>query len=207
MSDDSAWVKLSSKSEFDLLATLGTGSFGRVRLVKCNIDGKHYALKILKKIHVVKLKQVEHVLAEKKIMQQIRHPLVVRLFGAFQDAENLYLMLEMVQGGEFFTHLRKAGRFQDPMGRFYASEVTLVFEYLHSLHIVYRDLKTENVLVKHTGHILLSDFGLSLQAPVKAPVKVPVQALQVVGTVESMAPELATQLLAVTSTSTAGGRL
>ena len=102
-------------SNFELKDTLGTGSFGRVRLVSfANAkagDTQFYALKILKKSEVIYLKQVEHVKTEKKLLETISHPFVVNLMGAFQDDKNLYLMMEYIIGGEFFSHLRKAGRF------------------------------------------------------------------------------------------------
>jgi len=100
-----------SLTDFELMDTLGTGSFGRVRLVKFLQAGAssgtlYYALKILKKSEVIYLKQVEHVKTEKKLLEQIMHPFIVNLMGAFQDEKNLYLMMEYISGGEFFSHLR-----------------------------------------------------------------------------------------------------
>lgn len=74
---------------------------------------------------------------------------------------NLYLMMEYVIGGEFFSHLRKAGRLPNDTARFYAAEITLAFEHLHSMSIIYRDLKPENLLLDATGHIKITDFGFA----------------------------------------------
>ena len=85
-----------------------------------------FALKIRKKSEVIYLKQVEHVKTEKKLLETISHPFIVNLMGAFQDEKNLYLMLEYIIGGEFFSHLRKAGRFPNDTSRFYAAQIALV---------------------------------------------------------------------------------
>ncbi|OQR73773.1 cAMP-dependent protein kinase catalytic subunit alpha isoform 3 [Tropilaelaps mercedesae] len=139
--------------DFDRIKTLGTGSFGRVMLVKHRNAGDYFAMKILDKQKVVKLKQVEHTLNEKKILQAVDFPFLVRLAYHFKDNSNLYMVLEYVQGGEMFTHLRKVGKFSEPHARFYAAQIVLAFQYLHSLDLIYRDLKPENLLIDHQGYI------------------------------------------------------
>ncbi|KAI8093305.1 camp-dependent protein kinase 9 [Halteromyces radiatus] len=148
-------------TDFDLLDTLGTGTFGRVYLTKFKTTNKFYAMKVLKKSEVVRLKQVEHLLSEKQILASVRFPFIVDLFCTFQDDVNLYMLLEYVVGGELFSHLRRAGRFTNDMTRFYASEIVLAIEYLHSKNIIYRDLKPENLLIDHQGHIKITDFGFA----------------------------------------------
>ena len=165
-----------------LLDTLGTGSFGRVRLVQHNSDNKYYALKILKKSEVIYLKQVEHVKTEKKLLETISHPFIVNLMGAFQDEKNLYLMMEYIIGGEFFSHLRKAGRFPNDTSKFYAAQIALTFEYLHSLMILYRDLKPENLLLDKQGHCKVTDFGFAK--------RVEYRTWTLCGTPEYLAPEI-----------------
>ncbi|KAJ3246968.1 camp-dependent protein kinase catalytic subunit, partial [Borealophlyctis nickersoniae] len=145
--------------------TLGTGSFGRVHLVRLKSTGRHYAMKVLRKSEIVKLKQVEHTINEKKILEQLDFPFLVGMLGTFQDAHNLYLVLEYVQGGELFSYLRKSGRFPNHVARFYAAEVVMAFEYLHARDIIYRDLKPENLLLDHMGHIKITDFGFAKSVP------------------------------------------
>lgn len=140
--------------------------------------GKFYAMKTLKKTEVVRLKQVEHINSEKQILSSIRHPFIVNLYvsllwhtlvlthaplryRSFQDEKYLFMLLEFVIGGEMFSHLRRAGRFSNEVTRFYAAEIVLALEYLHSLNIVYRDLKPENLLIDNQGHIKITDFGFS----------------------------------------------
>ena len=96
-----------SLDDFDMMETLGAGTFGHVRLCKHKATGTHYAMKVQKKHDVIRLKQVEHVLSEKKILGAMNHPFIVRMPAAFQDSKNLYMVLEVVMGGEIFSHLRK----------------------------------------------------------------------------------------------------
>ncbi|KAJ1332737.1 hypothetical protein BSLG_008366 [Batrachochytrium salamandrivorans] len=148
-------------NDFQLLKTLGTGTFGRVYLCKLKSSHKHYAMKTLRKIEVVRLKQVEHIVSEKTILSAIRFPFIVNLLCTFQDERNVYMLEEYVVGGELFSHLRRAGRFSNDMTKFYASQITLALEYLHSMDIIYRDLKPENLLLDCDGNIKLTDFGFA----------------------------------------------
>lgn len=81
--------------------------------------------------------------------------------GYTQDDRYLYLVLELVQGGELFTYLRQSGRFLAPQASFYAAQVTMMFEYLHSKNVIYRDLKPENILIGTDGYLKLTDFGFA----------------------------------------------
>ncbi|XP_076371343.1 cAMP-dependent protein kinase catalytic subunit alpha-like isoform X2 [Tachypleus tridentatus] len=147
--------------DFERIKTLGTGSFGRVMLVQHKVEQEYYAMKILDKQKVVKLKQVEHTLNEKKILQAIDFPFLVKLEFHFKDNSSLYMVLPYVQGGEMFSHLRKVGRFSEPQSRFYAAQIVLGFQYLHSLDLVYRDLKPENILIGQDGYVKVTDFGFA----------------------------------------------
>lgn len=168
--------------DFDIKVTLGTGSFGRVVLAKHIKTGVHVAIKILKKDKVVKTKQIEHTKYEKNLLLDIDCPFVVNLLTTFQDTKNLYLVMEYVKGGEMFFHLRKAGRFTDEVARFYAAEIVLTWEHLHSKNIIYRDLKPENLLISETGHIKVTDFGFAK--------KIDQRTWTVCGTPEYLAPEI-----------------
>jgi serine/threonine protein kinase len=97
--------------DLEIKNTLGTGSFGRVHLAKYKPTGTYCALKVLKKSEVINLRQVEHTLNEKHILEKLDCPFLVKLHGTFQDSNNLFLVLEYVQGGELFTYLRKSSVF------------------------------------------------------------------------------------------------
>jgi protein kinase A len=97
-----------SLGDFEILRTLGTGSFGRVHLVQSKHNQRFYAVKVLKKQQVVKMKQVEHTNDERRMLQEVKHPFLVTLWGTFQDSKNLYLVMDFVEGGELFSLLRKS---------------------------------------------------------------------------------------------------
>ncbi|KAI8388321.1 kinase-like domain-containing protein [Radiomyces spectabilis] len=151
----------STVHDYELLETLGTGTFGRVYLAREKKDKSYYAIKILKKADIVKLKQVEHINSERQVLSQLNFPFIVKLYCTFQNEQNLYMVQEYVLGGELFRHLRNAGRFTSEMTRFYTAEIVLALDYLHSKNMVYRDLKPENLLLDRTGHIKITDFGFA----------------------------------------------
>lgn len=95
-------------TDFTLQRTLGTGSFGRVHLVQSKHNQRFYAIKVLKKAQVVKMKQVEHTNDERRMLQRVKHPFLITLWGTFQDAKNLYMVMDFVEGGELFSLLRKS---------------------------------------------------------------------------------------------------
>lgn len=95
-------------SDFTMQRTLGTGSFGRVHLVQSKHNQRFYAVKVLKKAQVVKMKQVEHTNDERRMLQKVKHPFLITLWGTFQDAKNLYMVMDFVEGGELFSLLRKS---------------------------------------------------------------------------------------------------
>lgn len=154
-----------SLADFTFIRTLGTGSFGRVHLVRSQHNSRSYAIKVLSKERVIKMKQVEHTNSEREMLERVRHPFLVNLWGTFKDSKNLYMVMDFVAGGELFSLLRKSQRFPDPVAKFFAAEVALALDYLHSLDIIYRDLKPENILLGADGHIKVTDFGFAKHVP------------------------------------------
>jgi len=154
-------------SDFEVRGTLGTGTFGRVLLVRHRTSASqpstknHFAMKVLRKTEIVRLRQVEHVNAERYILSRVSHPFVVDLFATFQDSLNVYMLMSYVPGGELFTHLRRARRFTPDVTRFYLATIILALKYLHSFNIIYRDLKPENLLLDARGYLRLTDFGFA----------------------------------------------
>lgn len=94
--------------DFQISRTLGTGSFGRVHLVQSKHNQRFYAVKVLKKAQVYKMKQVEHTNDERKMLQRCRHPFLITLWGTWQDSKNLYMVMDFIEGGELFSLLRKS---------------------------------------------------------------------------------------------------
>ncbi|CAH2066112.1 unnamed protein product, partial [Iphiclides podalirius] len=168
--------------ELDRVRTLGTGAFGRVVLLKHMKTGKFHAMKVLEKEKIVKLKQIDHTLYEKRILEAIRFPFTVSMEFSFKDNSYIYFVMPFVSGGEMFTHLRRMIKFEESLAKFYASQVILALEYLHFCNVVYRDLKPENILIDRNGYLKITDFGFSkiLQG----------RTWTLCGTPEYLAPEL-----------------
>merc|ERR1719359_2206458 len=116
---------------------------------------------MLKKAAIIRLKQVDHIVSEKNILVMLKHPFIVAMHGCFHDSRFLFLLLEYIVGGEFFTHLRKNGHFENETAMFYGAQIASIFEYCHGLNIIYRDLKPENILLCADGYLKLTDFGFA----------------------------------------------
>ena len=161
MVDKSSKVKQMKLSDYEIGETLGTGSFGRVRISKNRKTNEYVAMKIMKKVEILKSKQADHIANEIKILSMIDHPFVIKFDGFTQDDKYLYLALELINGGELFTYLRGVGRFPVDQARVYIAQIVSIFEYLHSKNIIYRDLKPENILIHKSGYLKLTDFGFA----------------------------------------------
>ncbi|KAJ9647581.1 uncharacterized protein PV06_00292 [Exophiala oligosperma] len=158
--------------DFELMRTLGTGTFARVWLCRFAHPqspdrDRVFALKVLKKVDVIKLKQVEHVRNERDVLAAVAgHPFITTLITSFSDDTSLYMLLDYTPGGEIFSYLRRARRFPFATVQFYAAEITLILAYLHEVQFVaYRDLKPENILLDVDGHLKLVDFGFAKYLP------------------------------------------
>ncbi|CAH0604631.1 unnamed protein product [Chrysodeixis includens] len=178
--------------DFELRKVLGKGGYGKVFQVrKCTGPdaGAHFAMKVLKKASIVRnQKDTAHTKAERNILEAVKHPFIVELVYAFQTGGKLYLILEYLSGGELFMHLEREGIFLEDTACFYLSEIILALEHLHSLGIIYRDLKPENVLLDAQGHVKLTDFGLC-----KEHIQEGIVTHTFCGTIEYMAPEILTR--------------
>lgn len=168
--------------DFSLLTTIGTGTFARVCLCQEEHTRDYYALKVMAKHDLVRQKQVAHVKSEKSILEQVNHPFLLELLWSHQDSSFLYMLFPYVVGGELFSYLRRAGNFPAATTLFYSAEIVSALEYLHSLCIIYRDLKPENLLLDSDGHLKIIDFGFAK--------RVTDRTWTLCGTPEYLAPEI-----------------
>ncbi|CAL6058223.1 Kinase [Hexamita inflata] len=150
-----------SISDFILIKQLGQGSFATVYLVRCVKTEALYALKVIKKKLVLQAQELDHTNAELKVLQRITHPFLVSIYGAFQNADSLFLVLDFMPGGELFHHMQKLGSFSERSARILIAQLILALEELHSNNVIMRDLKPENILINNDGYIKITDFGLS----------------------------------------------
>lgn len=171
--------------DFELLKVVGKGSFGKVMQVRKKDTNRIYALKTIRKAHIISRSEVAHTLAERSVLAQINNPFIVPLKFSFQSPEKLYFVLAFVNGGELFYHLQKEHRFDVNRARFYTAELLCALECLHGFSVIYRDLKPENILLDYQGHIALCDFGLC-----KLDMKDEDRTNTFCGTPEYLAPEL-----------------
>ncbi|KAI6182161.1 Ribosomal protein S6 kinase alpha-6 isoform X2 [Aphelenchoides bicaudatus] len=171
---------------FEFLKVLGSGSFGKVFLVKKNSEpngGKLFAMKVLKKA-ALKPKDRERSRTERDVLVKMTHPFIVKLHYAFQTDSKFYLVMDFLRGGDLFTRMSNES-FTEETAKFYVGEIVLAIGHLHVAGIVYRDLKPENILLDAEGHVKIVDFGLS-----KKSIGTTGKTHSFCGTIEYMAPEI-----------------
>lgn len=173
--------------DFRKIKVLGKGSFGKVVLVKLILTNDYYAMKILKKRFIVQNSQVKQIMTERKVLEKLENPFIVKLYYAFQDNYKLYFITDFMQGGELFFHLKQNSNYQESDVLFYSSEILCAIEYMHKKNCMYRDLKPENILIDKNGHIKITDFGLSKLLDNSND-----KAYTLCGTLEYIAPEILT---------------
>lgn len=179
------FTKLSS---FKFRKELGKGAFGRVLLAEARTDGQLYALKIISKKNM-RSSDRRQAKAERDILHAMTlkspHPFTSGLKFAFQSENNLYLGMDYIPGGNLRELIKRFKYLPEDWVRFYAAELVLAISHLHSLNVLYRDIKPHNVMVDARGHVILIDFGLSKQE-----ISHPRGALSLVGTPDYSAPEV-----------------
>ena len=146
---------------FVVHSRIGSGSFGNVFLVEKKDTNMLYAMKVLNKKKVFKDKLKRYVVTERNVLSAIDHPFIVKLKYAFQNGDNLFLIMDYYPGGDLGAALNSEGSFEEDRARVYIAEIILALEELHNNNIIFRDLKPENIMIDAKGHIALIDFGLS----------------------------------------------
>ncbi|CBI34860.3 unnamed protein product, partial [Vitis vinifera] len=178
-------------NHFRLLKKLGCGDIGTVYLSELSCTRSYFAMKVMDKGALASRKKLLRAQTEREILQSLDHPFLPTLYTHFETEKFSCLVMEFCPGGDLHAlRQRQPGKyFSEHAARFYVAEVLLALEYLHMLGIIYRDLKPENVLVREDGHIMLSDFDLSLRCALIAE-PTTARSMSFVGTHEYLAPEI-----------------
>ncbi|CAD8141420.1 unnamed protein product [Paramecium octaurelia] len=154
-------VSLPSKNDFHMLFVIGRGGFGRVWKAENKKSKQLYAIKEMSKCKIVNKKSVSSVMNEKYLLCNLRHPFLVNMHASFQDRENLYLVMDLMQGGDLRYHLCKQKRFTEKQTKFFIVCLLLALDYLHTNTILHRDVKPENLVFDRNGYLRLTDLGIA----------------------------------------------
>ncbi|XP_060839734.1 atypical protein kinase C isoform X3 [Rhopalosiphum padi] len=150
-----------SIADFELIRVIGRGSYAKVLMVELKKTKCIYAMKVIKKALVTDDEDIDWVQTEKHVFETAsNHPFLVGLHSCFQTASRLFFVIEFVRGGDLMFHMQRQRRLPEEHARFYAAEISLALNFLHTKGIIYRDLKLDNVLLDHEGHIKLTDYGM-----------------------------------------------
>ncbi|CAD6919907.1 unnamed protein product [Tilletia controversa] len=169
---------------FYLLRAVGKGAFGKVRVVQHKQTKNLYALKYINKAKCCKMRAVSNIIQERRLLEEIESPFICNLRYAFQDDENLFMVLDLMLGGDLRFHLDRSGNMKEEVVRFYVAELAIGLDYLHRLQIVHRDLKPDNVLLDEKGHAHITDFNIAVHFAPRRPLT------SVAGSMAYMAPEV-----------------
>jgi serine/threonine protein kinase len=154
-----------SIDDFDLLCTLGSGTWGKVFAARHKHTNITFALKIMEKQYLVEQKVVDHIIRERKIMSELLHPFILNLHGHFSTPTKLYMVMRLAPGGDISQVLARQEHnnfcFPSSVAQFVIAQVILAVEYMHGRGILHRDIKTENILIDDNGYCLLADMGFA----------------------------------------------
>lgn len=151
--------------DYKLIKTLGEGSFSKVKLVENIKTNEQFAMKIIDQQLVKENKMENQLKREINVMLKMNHPGLIKLHGVMHSKKNIFLVLDLAQGGELFNKLAQDGPLEENLARKYFQQLIDALDYMHSKNAIHRDLKPENLLLDSQGNLKIADFGLSIMAP------------------------------------------
>lgn len=171
-------------AHFSLQRSVGKGSFGKVRIVQHKKTKEIFALKYINKLKCIGMKAVENIIQERRILEEAQSAFIVNMRYAFQDDENLFMVLDLMLGGDLRFHLDRLGTFKENQVKFIVAEISLALTFLHNRNIIHRDIKPDNILLDGKGHAHLTDFNIAVRFKKEKPLTA------VAGSMAYMAPEI-----------------
>lgn len=149
------------KSAFDIICPVGKGGFGKVWKVRCKKTNEIFAMKEMQKAKIINKKSINSVMNERILLADLDHPFLVNIKSSFQDRENLYLVMDYLNGGDLRYHIGSKGKFSQAETKFFIANIIVGLEYLHEHKIIHRDLKPENFVLDSEGYLRITDLGVS----------------------------------------------
>ena len=171
------------KSDFKFLYVIGKGGFGRVWKIQSKKTKIKYALKEMSKLKIIDKKSEKSINSEREFLSKLNHPFIVNMHYAFQDKENLYLVMDLLNGGDLRFHISRYRRFSEEQTRFFIANMVYALEYIHGNNVIHRDIKPENLVLDEKGYVRITDFGIAKE-------NMPDNSSETSGTPGYMAPEV-----------------
>ena len=150
-----------NRNQYEYLYVLGKGGFGKVWKVCLKKTKKQYALKEMYKAKIIDKKSEKSIKYERELLGVLKHPFIVNMHYAFQDFDNLYLVMDLLSGGDLRYHISRHKRFSEEQTRFFIACIILGLEYLHVNNTIHRDIKPENLVLDEKGYVRITDFGIA----------------------------------------------
>ena len=150
-----------NKNYFEFLHIIGRGGFGKVWKVKLKKTNEFFALKEMSKTKIIDRRSEISIMSERTLLSKLNNPFIVNMYFAFQDYSNLYLVMDLLSGGDLRYQLAKKKKFSEKETKFFISNIILALEYIHSKNIIHRDIKPENLVLELNGYLRITDFGVA----------------------------------------------
>ena len=172
-----------NRNNFKFLYVIGKGGFGRVWKIQSKKLKNIYALKEMSKLKIIDKKSEKSINSEREFLSKLHHPFIVNMHYAFQDKENLYLVMDMLSGGDLRYHISRYRKFSEEQARFFISNMIYALKYIHENNVIHRDIKPENLVLDENGYVRITDFGIAKE-------NMPDNSSETSGTPGYMAPEV-----------------
>ena len=172
-----------NRNNFKFLCVIGKGGFGRVWKIQSKKTKQIFALKEMSKLKIIDKKSEKSINSEREFLSKLNHPFIVNMHYAFQDKDNLYLVMDLLNGGDLRYHASRYRKFSEEQTRFFIANMVYALQYIHSHNVIHRDIKPENLVLDEKGYVRITDFGIAKE-------NMPDNSSETSGTPGYMAPEV-----------------